>query len=340
MSLWRRLLKQKSPGTGSRPSAEPSAEVVSAPTDVQRQLDEQLLVLAGTEYDKKRLNDWHDYEYRRLPYLQGIAMDELISRGANINAKDKMGRTVLHLVICCGSEVDALNLSRHVLDKGVDRDHVAGGISALSLAASLGYPMVVLQLIQKGATIGTSSSGVTALHLAAHCGHLETVKTLLEHGADPHAMTQEGATPGILALQQGHMDVAAFLSSANADIKSYFECSRPTGDGTCSDNECPCGLPGTTLQRGSGYLYISKEVVDFRRDARTEAEATAKIASIEQQSGIVITNPNSLASAILICKQAALKRGIDLEIASRDASHWWETGEVPLRPTPSIAEHR
>ncbi len=37
---------------------------------------------------------------------------------------------------------------------------------------------------------------------------------------------------------------------------------------------------------------------------------------------------------ILICKQASELRRIDQDIAAADAKQWWETGRVPLRPTP------
>jgi len=37
---------------------------------------------------------------------------------------------------------------------------------------------------------------------------------------------------------------------------------------------------------------------------------------------------------ILMCEQGAKLRGINLDTAATDAKHWWETGLVPLRPTP------
>ncbi len=52
----------------------------------------------------------------------------------------------------------------------------------------------------------------------------------------------------------------------------YSECDVPSGDGVCSDNNCPC--PEVEIPRGTGYLYISQELVDSqpkypnRRSAR------------------------------------------------------------------------
>jgi hypothetical protein len=114
----------------------------------------------------------------------------------------------------------------------------------------------------------------------------------------------------------------------------YFEVpeARPGQDGICSDNSCPCGYPGATIPRGSGYMYISKDVVDFRRDARTVQEAEQKIASFQKLFNVVFSQ-NEITST-LMCEQGARKRGLDLDIAAADAKYWWATGLVPLRATP------
>jgi hypothetical protein len=111
--------------------------------------------------------------------------------------------------------------------------------------------------------------------------------------------------------------------------------ASPGGDGLCSDNDCPCGYPGASIPRGSGYIYISKDVVDFRRDALTIREAKKKIDKLRQRlgGGVMMFDQNILAP-ILVCEQGARKRGLDLEVAAADAKHWWKTGKVPLRQTP------
>ncbi len=116
----------------------------------------------------------------------------------------------------------------------------------------------------------------------------------------------------------------------------YFESSRPSRAATCSDDSCPC--PGATILPGFGYLYISKEVIEFRKDAIAESAAAAKIQDVQRKLGAIVANPNLLASPILMCKMGAEKRGIDLAVASYDAQHWWKTGQVPLRPTPMAGQ--
>ncbi len=102
----------------------------------------------------------------------------------------------------------------------------------------------------------------------------------------------------------------------------------------CSDDACPCGFPGATIPRGKGYMYISKEVAEFRADCLTEAEAQEKIQRMSAQLGATIIAGSGVFSPILMCEQGAKKRGLDLDVAAADAKHWWNTGLVPLRPTP------
>ncbi len=114
----------------------------------------------------------------------------------------------------------------------------------------------------------------------------------------------------------------------------YFEVpeARPGQDGICSDNDCPCGFPGATIPRGSGYMYISEAVVDFRRDALTVREAEQKAARMQRTMNVVFGQ--DVVTPTLMCEQGAKKRGLDLKVAAADAKHWWATGLAPLRATP------
>jgi hypothetical protein len=115
----------------------------------------------------------------------------------------------------------------------------------------------------------------------------------------------------------------------------YFEVPLPDGDGVCSDEECMCG--GALIARGSGYLYVDRETVDFRSNAPTVEQAQAKEARVRSQMGGMdeaAAVMHGRTTAMLICEQSARRRGIDLEVAAADAGHWWETGQSPLRATP------
>jgi ribosomal protein L24E len=116
----------------------------------------------------------------------------------------------------------------------------------------------------------------------------------------------------------------------------YFQVpeANPGSDGLCSDNACPCGFPGATIPRGSGYMYVSDSVADFRKDARTVAEAEAKIARMRENTGTFVMFDQDVVTSTLMCEMGAKKRGLDLDVAGADAKYWWETGLVPLRATP------
>jgi HEAT repeat protein len=118
-------------------------------------------------------------------------------------------------------------------------------------------------------------------------------------------------------------------------VMTYFECTRPSGDGTCSDDDCPCGYPGANIPRGTGYFFISTELVEMRRDALSLVAIQQKVLDIQHKLGAtMLTAGSGVFMPILMCEQGAKKRGIDLEVAAADAKYWWETGLAPLRSTP------
>lgn len=121
-----------------------------------------------------------------------------------------------------------------------------------------------------------------------------------------------------------------------AEPVEYFEVLRPPADGRCSDDRCPC--PETLIPRGTGFLYVSSEAVQFRGDARSVAEAMAKKLALERRTEGELGLPGvafaRAPGAVLICEQGAGLRKLDLATASADARHWWNTGLAPLRATP------
>lgn len=111
----------------------------------------------------------------------------------------------------------------------------------------------------------------------------------------------------------------------------YMETQRPKGFASCSDDQCPCGVFGTPIPQGKGYLYISQQLIDFRKDCLKLNDCQTKIRNA--YSGI-ISGGAGVFVPILMCEQGARKRGLNLEVAAADARYWWKTGKAPLRPTP------
>jgi len=117
----------------------------------------------------------------------------LLARGADVNAKDRRGQT------------------------------------ALIWAAAEGHADVVRLLIDAGADLrGRVSSGMTALHFAAREGRSDVVRTLLQAGAKVDSETEpgkkapsrapaRGTSPLLLAVENGHFELAVLLLDAGAD---------------------------------------------------------------------------------------------------------------------------
>jgi hypothetical protein len=102
--------------------------------------------------------------------------------------------------------------------------------------------------------------------------------------------------------------------------------------GFCSDNACPCS--NTRIPRGTGYIYVSQAVVDYRRDALSWEAVESKGERLARRLPGRLMVDSSRVGPILVCEQGAKLRNLDLEIAAADAKIWWETHLAPLRVTP------
>ena len=160
----------------------------------------------------------------------------LLKAGADANATMKGGESVLMLAARSGN----LEAVKALLARGADpKSHERLGQTALMWAAAEGHTAIVRALIDAGADINaTLDSGFTAFHFAVRGGHLDTVRAFLAAGADVNALMQRptnalgkggrgaarpggprgpGTSPLILALQNGHYELAIALIDAGAD---------------------------------------------------------------------------------------------------------------------------
>ena len=134
---------------------------------------------------------------------------------ADVNVKDGIGRTPLHLAALSGHAAVAAALLAAGADWSVEDEE---GEVALYIAARLGHVSVVATLIMAGANVNMKSFGDEApLHGAAWHGHVSVVATLLAGGADWSVKDNNGRTPLHLAALSGHAAVAAALLAAGAD---------------------------------------------------------------------------------------------------------------------------
>jgi len=158
----------------------------------------------------------------------------LLAAGADPNATMKGGETVLMLAARSGNAeaVKAL-LARDASTKS----HERLGQTALMWAAAEGHTDVVRELLAAGADINAKlDSGFTPFFFAVREGHLDTVRAFLKAGIDVNAMMQPvekapriagagrpdaarapSVSPLLLAVENGHFELAIALIDAGAD---------------------------------------------------------------------------------------------------------------------------
>ena len=61
-----------------------------------------------------------------------------------------------------------------------------------------------------------SHTGATPLLVAAENGNLDVVRFLVEVGAAKDQADNDGATPSVVVAQEGHLDVVQFLAEISA----------------------------------------------------------------------------------------------------------------------------
>ncbi|WP_083232879.1 ankyrin repeat domain-containing protein [Endozoicomonas atrinae] len=119
------------------------------------------------------------------------AIDALIARGADVNARTKDGRTPLHN------------------------------------AAQNGHLEAIDALIARGADVNArTKDGRTPLHFAAQNGHLEAIDALIARGADVNARTKKGDTALKSASDNKKINIPMIKCFANAGFDVKAPCNH------------------------------------------------------------------------------------------------------------------
>ena len=144
-----------------------------------------------------------------------VVMDDFGKDGLGL--RDDAGRTALHF-----SAWDAnLETARVLVELGADiQVFDETGNSALFYAAKNNDVGMLKLFVGKGADVTARSAqfGTTALHVAANQGSIAAADFLLSNGADINALSQDRCTPLVNAMLGGHLAMAKYLVSKNADI--------------------------------------------------------------------------------------------------------------------------
>jgi ankyrin repeat protein len=165
-----------------------------------------------------------------------------IAEGADINARDKRGWSVLMLAAKLGNS----ELVKLLLEKGVEVNAKdKSGWTAVALAASSGHKRIVRMLKDVGAEVTLRDAvivgdadlvgqvlitgvavnsqvrfGQTALTLAAEEGHLEVAKLILDKGADVNGKDYSGHSALMKAATRGDLEMLRLLLDKDADANA------------------------------------------------------------------------------------------------------------------------
>lgn len=149
------------------------------------------------------------------------AIRELLSKGADIEARDERGRTAL-LVATHGNKVDA---AKGLIDAGADvnaKDDIHD--SPYLYAGARGHIEILEMTLEHGADLASINRyGGTALIPAAERGHVEAVRRLIDAGINVDHVNNLGWTALLEAIILGdggepHQRIVKLLVDAGADV--------------------------------------------------------------------------------------------------------------------------
>ncbi|XP_039488420.1 protein TANC2 isoform X1 [Drosophila santomea] len=142
----------------------------------------------------------------------------LLSRGAQIDARNRQGYSALWLAVKEGH----WSVVEHLLQRGALLDEPLGQTSKtpLMIAAEEGHLELVELLLARGAAREAQDhEGFTALSWACLRGHLAAAKTLIEHGCNRHHEDHNGRTALDLAAYQGAAGLVLYILEQGGNLE-------------------------------------------------------------------------------------------------------------------------
>jgi Ankyrin repeats (3 copies)/Ankyrin repeats (many copies) len=152
------------------------------------------------------------------------AVRRLLAEGANVNAKDRWGRTAL--IHACGHGCRNEALVTALLQAGADANASdLSGDTPLTACIIGGVPetrtVVIRTLLRAGTKVNaTGVGGNTPLMTAATNGKLDVVRDLLAAGADVNRENIRGESALMMAGRGGHEDIVRALIKNGADVNA------------------------------------------------------------------------------------------------------------------------
>ena len=171
------------------------------------------LIAAGADVNA-RDDDGKTLLFKAAGWDKRTAVNVLIELGANLNARDNVGETPLIDAAFKGRAEVAKALIAAGADVNARDDQ---SLTPLNWAAYEGRTKTVKVLIAAGADLNAKDTfGDTPLHSAALKGHAEAIKALIAAGADLNVKNNKGKRPRRLAIMYGRDDIARIFKVAGA----------------------------------------------------------------------------------------------------------------------------
>ena len=247
----------------------------------------------------------------------------LIETGADINAKEKgFGQTAL--MVAAG--LDRADVVKQLLARGADWKLASSIADLTSLTspieegqgrpAQAGGPRAadvagVTRPYRYNELIG-SQGGLTALHFAARQGSLAAARTLVEGGVNVNLPSPgDKATPLLVALINGHFDLAAYLLEHGADPNLDSDAGVAPLYAVLNVQWAPIAAypqPRAYLQQSRGYLDMMQLLLDKGADPNARIRRKVWYSSYNfDQSGVDEAGATAFWRAAYAADVAAMK---------------------------------
>jgi ankyrin repeat protein len=220
----------------------------------------------------------------------------LLSRGADVNAKQIEGRTPLFLVASMGANQQTVRL---LVDHGADAGlATANGQTPLMAVAARGNVELIDLLLDRKVDVNAkNSAGETALMFAASSGNARAVKLLLDRGADAKVRSKRNETALGNAATTGAEDSVRLLLEHGADVNvQNIRGFSPLMLAANSDS-LPAGVVKLLLASGANTSYTAdydESALDLAAK-RGDTAVTRLLAAASTRKATPVVAPPSLA---------------------------------------------
>lgn len=269
-------------------------------------------------------------------------IEKLVKAGADVNEPFFTGGQTALMTAARTGKVDAVKV---LLDHGakVDARDTIRETTALMWAAEQNHADAIRLLVSKGADVNGHSKiseakkrygvnyaqnekahtgGMTALVLATREDALEAVKALLELKADINEQTGDGSTAMIVAIQNGHYDVANYLLDHGANVNLVNEKGwNPLYLAIKHRNVETGTIPVPNQEKAMPFI---KRLLDAGADTNLRVKANTEIRNGQRATWLAEDGATPFLRAALCgdveVMRLLLAKGADPSIATKDGT--------------------